>query len=699
MATDLERLVVQLSADIKGYENALKRAQGVTTSQTRRIQRQFDTMNRGLTAGFSKLGVAIGAAFAAGRSLQGAQRLIDSATRIENALKVAGLAGNDLERVYGRLFASAQKNAAPLETLVTLYGRAATVQKELGVTSEELLNFTDKVSVALRVAGTDAGAASGALLQLSQALGSGVVRAEEFNSILEGALPIAQAAAAGLEEAGGSVAKLRQLVIDGKVSSEAFFRAFEAGAPLLDQKVAGAALTLDQRLVKLGNAMVDAARRFNGSTEAANTFGEAIDNVTSFVNGIDFDGLISQIRAAAAAFNSGVSSANAFAQAAGAAAGLDNVGKFLTGGAVKKEFLGGALTITSTKALQERIDRAFQGQIEQAGKLTEEAIKASVLGQGGGVTPKGDRVPTKFKPVKPVSLNDFDPPSGKEKKGGKSRADEFQREVEQIRERTAALQAETAAMAGLNPLVNDYGFALEKARAEQELLQAAQAAGKSITPELRAEIDQLATAYAEAGVAAEKLSEHQDGVREAASFFADTLGQAFMDLVPAIETGNKALDNLLNTLMEAVIQATLLGKGPLAGILGGGGGNVGGLLGSIFGSIFHKGGVVGQSGPKRAVSPSVFAGAQRYHSGGVAGLRPGEVPAILQKGEVVIPRGARPQNDNRATTINMPVTISAPGADAAQLARVERAVHDLNRSLPKQIDARVHAKQTRGVRP
>ena len=106
--------------------------------------------------------------------------------------------------VYNRLRESALKNAAPLETLVTLYGRVALVQKELGVSQAEMLNFTDKIALALRVAGTDAQSASGALLQLSQALGSGVVRAEEFNSILEGALPIAQAAAAGLKEAGGS---------------------------------------------------------------------------------------------------------------------------------------------------------------------------------------------------------------------------------------------------------------------------------------------------------------------------------------------------------------------------------------------------------------------------------------------------------------------------------------------------------------
>lgn len=185
---------------------------------------------------------------------------------------------------------------------------------------------------------------------------------------------------------------------------------------------------------------------------------------------------------------------------------------------------------------------------------------------------------------------------GKAKKGKKSRPDDLQREIEQIQKRTAALQAETAAMAGLNPLVDDYGYALEKARAEQELLQAAQDAGKTITPELRQQISELAGAYAQASASAEKLAETQEQVREANDFLKGAMADAFMDLVPAIETGNAALDKFLNTLIEAVFQAMLLGKGPLAGLFGGGGGFLAGI-GKMFG--FDEGGYTGPGGKKQ----------------------------------------------------------------------------------------------------
>lgn len=56
----------------------------------------------------------------------------------------------------------------------------------------------------------------------------------------------------------------------------------------------------------------------------------------------------------------------------------------------------------------------------------------------------------------------------------------------------------------------------------------------------------------------------------------------------------------------------------------------------IGGILFHKGGVVGVDGENRAALPDWFHNATRYHTGGVAGLRPDELPAILQRGEEVL---------------------------------------------------------------
>jgi hypothetical protein len=53
-------------------------------------------------------------------------------------------------------------------------------------------------------------------------------------------------------------------------------------------------------------------------------------------------------------------------------------------------------------------------------------------------------------------------------------------------------------------------------------------------------------------------------------------------------------------------------------------------------SVAHGGGTAGASlWMQRTVSPLLFGNAPRYHSGGVAGLRSDEVPAILQRGEII----------------------------------------------------------------
>jgi hypothetical protein len=77
----------------------------------------------------------------------------------------------------------------------------------------------------------------------------------------------------------------------------------------------------------------------------------------------------------------------------------------------------------------------------------------------------------------------------------------------------------------------------------------------------------------------------------------------------------------------------------LSGGSPGGGGGAGGFLSSVIGGLFHGGGVVGGSGARRrAVSGAIFANAARYHSGGIAGLKPNEVPSILERGEEVLTR-------------------------------------------------------------
>lgn len=204
-------------------------------------------------------------AFAAFFSGQQAIAAADSWTRFSNSLKVAGLEGSNLVTVQNALFESAQKNGVALEPLAQLYGRASQSAKELGASQADLLKFTNGITAALRVQGGDAASASGALMQLSQALSAGTVRAEEFNSINEGARPVLEAVAAGNEKFGGSVAKLRAYMLEGKLTSQEMFESSNRGSAMLEAKAAKAPLTVAASLNLLTNAMA----KFIGETDAS----------------------------------------------------------------------------------------------------------------------------------------------------------------------------------------------------------------------------------------------------------------------------------------------------------------------------------------------------------------------------------------------------------------------------------------------
>ncbi len=564
MPTDLERLVVSLEANIRGYERNLQKAMGITNSRTRQIERRFEGMNRAISSQVSRLG----SVFAGAASIRGAQQLLDASTRITNALRVAGLEGEALTRVYDRLFQSAQANAAPLESLVTLYGRAAIVQKELGVSSEELLNFTNNVAVALRVAGTDAQSASGALLQLSQALGSGTVRAEEFNSILEGALPIAQAAAAGLEEAGGSVAKLRGLVIEGKVSSEAFFRAFEAGSVVLQDKVANSQITVAQGFTRIYNAAIDAAAKINEGSQAGDRLATSLNGLAEAIQTADFTPLIS-----------GISTAIDFAR---------ELGGWLDSIAAKVQAAGKYLgDLTGASSIAGALSAPFETFTPSAGGPSS---------RGG---PRGARAASA---VQTVSLSNFAAPAGSGGEGGAGGLSYLERETRQIQEATEALRLELS-------LIGQTEMARDKARAALELENAARRDGITNIEAHRGEIDKLASAYAEAAEAARRGQEIDQFWNDAAGAIADFAGSAITDF----DNIGSALENLKNQLIDLVVQMAVVNplKQGLSSLFGGFAGGGGGGL-----PKFHTGGVV--PGPSGKEVPIMALGGERILPRGAA---------------------------------------------------------------------------------
>lgn len=632
MATDIEKLVVQLSADVRGYQREMQKARGVNDRTFNAIRRKALDSSKAVEAAVTQVGRKLFGVFAVIGSARGAQQLVDSATRIQNALKVAGLSGDELTAVYDKLFAAAQRNAAPLEGLVTLYSRVSLAQKDLGVTSAQIVSLSDTVGKALRLSGSSAEESSGAMLQLSQALGGGTVQAEEYNSLIDGLPGLLQAAAAGLREAGGSVSALTRLVKSGEVSSRAFFAAIEAGSPLLDDKLAGSTETLSQKFVKLRNALVDAARRFDEAEGASNAFGSVIDRVAEGVSSVSFAQFVSEIGTVISAFNEAVGAANSFFASVtnkGTTAGQIEFLDGLTGkrGAGNKadqpSLMGGASG--GENGISKWWRRYTEGTIRERERILSEVYADPT--KYGPQRPVNDgvdfRVPgnletfgvpselsvsrieqvsTKDYPVGPVGK------SGGGAKGVKATADSrFAGDIQDIKDRTAALVEEQKIVGLSYEAQEQRRMALDlEQSALADLREEARKKGQTdldgikLSDEQRAKIEAASSAYAAQANILRQLEDQQQRNEQAADEFYDAFKSGALDAITGAEDLGDALSNLAKRFGDLLLSSAFDGLFKPAS-----GGSGGGLFGSIFSGL---GSLLGGPVPGRANGGPVSAG-------------------------------------------------------------------------------------------
>lgn len=293
MAVTAEEVVVKLRADLADYDRKITSSTRMTEAAFQRIEKSSDAMAAHLRANSAAMSNSIKgfagslATYFTGRELTG---LLDSFTRLQNNLRVAGVEGDALKQVQDRLFQSAQRYGVGIEGLSSLFSTLTQASKELGASQEQVFGLTDAVSASLKITGLSAEQAEGALLQLGQALRGGKIQAEEYNSLLDGLYPLLEAAANGSSRFGGSVAKLTAQVKDGKVSSQEFFNAILAGSDVLENKAAKASLTLSAGFTTLNNALTvyfGEADKANGVSAAiGDALGKVANNLDSLIPAI-----------------------------------------------------------------------------------------------------------------------------------------------------------------------------------------------------------------------------------------------------------------------------------------------------------------------------------------------------------------------------------------------------------------------------
>lgn len=813
MATDLERLVVQLSADVKGYQNALNRAQGITNRQARAIESRFAKMNSNINASFR--GMLAGSVAGVGGIL-GTREIVqyaDAWTEAGNKIRAAATSAGVQARSLTQLKDGANEARTSFGDYVDLYARLIRSASGVAKSEQEIATATDIVSKAFKAGGASAQEQAAGILQLGQALGSGVLQGDELRSLRENAPILAQAIAAEFET---TIAGLKDLGAEGKLTSDRVFKAILNAQKPIEAQFKATNATIADSFTRLNNeftAYIGLADNSNGASaklvEALNllasNFSETADAVVAFsavligaftgraIAGavVGLGQAVAALGAFLAALRAGTVTAAAFSSALGPVgllAGAAAAAIFLMydastaaeraakahGEAVNElkfqiENLdyanSAAVASTRTKiasdveAAKAALERAKAEQALAASLVREEVNPSMSLYPSPGATDVEntvsqnpvvkerqqliDQLDKQLKDLEGINAQFESYASGKAKptrdttgfgsgigasgsgsgRTKKSRPDEYAREVEQITKRTAALKAETEAQAGLNPLINDYGFAVEFARAKQDLLTAAQEAGVKITPELTKSIEGLAAGYANAVVASEQLAEKQDEIRQRAEEAMATAKDVTRGIIDGFVEGASAADILADSLKKignALIDDVLNSIFKVNNAAGGGGGFLSGLF-SLFGGgkssfpsapggLFSEGGYTGDGGKyqpagvvhkgeyvfdqaavKAAGGPAAMEAMRRnlkgYANGGPVGISVPSVPNL---------RSMSPQS--AGVVVNFKPVIDNRGASVEAVARQEKALAKMQGELQSRVEAAVRSAQKRNVK-
>lgn len=203
-------------------------------------------------------------------------------------------------------------------------------------------------------------------------------------------------------------------------------------------------------------------------------------------------------------------------------------------------------------------------------------------------------------------------------------------------------------------------------RAEKEYLAQARIKGLEPTEKEIAAIRREAQALGEATAAAQQFRQLREFIRDSRDLNKqlDTLAVSGLNNVSTalvdVALGTKSVGDAFKSLsmsiarsiLEMTIKMTVLLplaqalKNALGGPVYGGGGA--GDQGPTPAMLRHSGGLVDGSGPYRYIHPAYFDDAPRLHQG----LMADEFPAILQRGETVVPRGGSPGGRVNVNVIN-----------------------------------------------
>ena len=213
-------------------------------------------------------------------------KLADSVTVLSNGLKLATGSAENAQSAMRGLFDVAQTSRAKFTELGGTMATVARATQGLGLSEYNLLKVTGAIGNAMAITGGSAESMGAALVQLGQGLGSGTLRGQELNSVMEQTPRLAQAIADGL---GITLGQLRKYAEDGKLTTEAVTVALLSQSKVLEGELKSSIISVSSAWQMISNSATKAIGVFDQATGSTSflasviskTSGE-IDRLTKF---------------------------------------------------------------------------------------------------------------------------------------------------------------------------------------------------------------------------------------------------------------------------------------------------------------------------------------------------------------------------------------------------------------------------------
>lgn len=293
---DLNRAMERM--DVSAANEAYLRLSNTVSNTERYIRDNTDEQgrfNRAIDEGAQGAGDLmnmIKGAVAAYASVQTIGKVMDLSDQLTSTTARINLMNDGLQStqdLQNMIYLSAERSRGAYQTTADAVSKLGLMAGDAFSSSEEIIAFTEQLNKQFTIAGTEAAGIDAAMLQLTQAMGSGVLRGEEYNSILEQAPNIIQAIADYMEVPKG---QLKDMAAEGQITAEIVKNAMFAAADETNAKFESMPKTFNQIWTSFQNnalmAFQPVLQRLNdiANSESFQTFVNGAIEALSMVAGI-----------------------------------------------------------------------------------------------------------------------------------------------------------------------------------------------------------------------------------------------------------------------------------------------------------------------------------------------------------------------------------------------------------------------------